>query len=128
MSEDRLVLNTKKSLYGPIEIVIDDQVYQSVKTTKSVLQKVNELDEQIQKEPDNDDLLYKVVQLLFDVGPEILGKLDKREVQDIFVFSKKKFFEIEKQRVEIITSTFGKILTPDKQESTPSLKRPGNKQ
>ena len=46
MSEDRLVLNTKKSLYDPIEIVIDNQVYQSAKTTKAVLKEINKLDEQ----------------------------------------------------------------------------------
>jgi len=131
MSEDRLVLNTKKSLYDPIEIVIDDQVYQSVKTTKATLKEVNKLDDEIQKDPDNDELLYKMIRLLFNVGPEILDKLDKREVQDIVVFSKRKFFEVEAQRVEIITSTFGKIGRPEKKEvkeKIPSQKRPGNKQ
>ena len=131
MSEDKLVLNTKKSLYEPIEIEIDGQVYQSVKTTRATLKEVNKLDDQILKEPKNDELLYKVIQLLFDVEPSILDKLDKREVQDIFVFSKKKFFEIEKQRMEIVMSTFGKIWGPDKQESTeknPSQKRPGSEQ
>jgi len=117
MNEDRLVLNTKKSLYDPIEIEIDGQVYQSVKTTKAVLGEINKIDEEIvKKAPDNTELLYKAVQLLFNVGSEILDKLDQKEVEDIYTFSKKKFFEIEKQRVEIITSTFGKITRPEKRE------------
>jgi len=131
MSEDRLVLNTKKSLYEPIEIEIDGQVYQSVKTTRATLKEVNKLDDEIQKAPDNDELLYRAIKLLFDIEPKILDKLDKREVQDIYTFSKRKFFEIEKQRVEIITSTFGKIWEPEKQKAKkkiPSQKRPGNKQ
>lgn len=130
MSKDKLELNTKKSLYEPIEIKIDDQVYHSVKTTRAILKEVNKLDDEILKDPENDELLYKVIQLLYDIESEILDKLDKREVQDIYTFSKQKFMEIEKQRVEIITSTFGKIWTPDKQktaESTPSLTRPGSK-
>ena len=131
MSEDKLVLNTKKSLYEPIEIEIDGQVYQSVKTTRATLKEINKLDDEILKDPRNDELLYKAIQLLFNIESIILDKLDKREVQDIFTFSKKKFMEIEKQRVEIVVSTFGKIWTPDKQkaaESAPSLTRPGSKQ
>lgn len=130
MSEDRLVLNTKKSLYDPIEIVIDDQVYQSAKTTKAVLEEVNKIDEEITKSPTDSKLLYKAVQLLFKVEPKILDTLDQREVEDIYVFSKKKFTEIEKQRVEIVTSTLKNIWGPGKQtkEQIPSRKRPGSKQ
>ena len=135
MSKDRLVLNTKKSLYDPIEIVIDDQVYQSVKTTKAVLEEVDKLDELIVKHPGKDEYLYKAIQLLFDVKSEILDKLDKREVEDIYTFSKKKFAEVEAQRVEIVTSTLGKIWAgkepPKKKgakEIIPSEKRSGDKQ
>ena len=129
MSEDKLVLNTKKSLYDPIEIEIDGQIYRGAKTTRATLKEISRLDDEILKNPENDDLLYTIIKLLFNVEPEVLDKLDKREVQDIYTFSKKEWLKIEKQRVEIITSTFGKILTPDKQESTaPSLKRPGSKQ
>jgi len=131
MSEDRLVLNTKKSLYDPIEIVIDNQVYQSAKTTKAVLKEINRLDEEILKFPGKDELLYNAIQLLFNVGPEILDKLDKREVEDIYTFSKRKFAEIEAERVKIITSTLGKIWGPGLKkvrEKIPSRKRPGSKQ
>ncbi len=130
MSEDRFVLNTKKSLYEPIEIEIDGQVYQSEKTTNAVLKEINKIDEEIQKEPTNDGLLYKAIQLLFNIESDILDKLDKREVEDIYTFSKRKFAEIEKQRVEIITKSLGKIWTPDKKkvkEKIPSEKRPGDK-
>lgn len=128
MSEDRLVLNTKKSLYEPIEIEIDGQVYQSVKTTRTLLVEIDKLDE---KAASNDDeALYKVVQLLFNVERKVLEKLDKREVQDIYTFSKKKFLEIEKQRVDIITKSFSKVFPGQKvvKEIPPSQKRPGSKQ
>lgn len=132
MSENRLVLNTKKSLYEPIEVEIDGQLYQSAKTTKAVLDEVNKLDEEIVKNPGESEFVYKAVQLLFNVGTEILDKLDKREVEDIYTFSKKRFSEIEAQRVEIITSSLGKIWqgkAPKKKtkEIIPSLKRPGDK-
>ena len=130
MSEDRLVLNTKKSLYDPIEIIIDDQVYQSMKTTKAVLEEIQKIDEEIIKSPTDSKLLYKAVQLLFNVEPKILDTLDQREVEDIYVFSKKKFAEIEKQRVEIVTSTLKNVWGPEKKatEKIPSRKRPGSKQ
>ena len=130
MSDDRLVLNTKKSLYDPIEVVIDDQVYQSKKATRAVIKEVNALDEQIQKAPTDDELLYKAVQLLFDVKKEILDTLDRREVEDIYTHSKRKFAEVEKQRVELIISSFGQPLGSEKKkagEIIPSRKRPGKK-
>jgi len=129
--EDRLVLNTKKSLYDPIEIVIDNQSYQSKKTTRTVLNEVNKLDDQIQKSPADATLLYKFVQLLFDVDQKILDKLEKREVEDIYVFYQKKFLEIEAQRAKLVTDTFGKALIVGKEkakEIIPSRKRSGSKQ
>lgn len=128
MSEDKLVLNTKKSLYEPIEIEIDGQVYQSAKTTRALLVEIDKLDEKAAK--NEDEPLYKIVQLLFNVEPKTLEKLDKREVQDIYTFSKKKFLEIEKQRVDIITKSFGKVFPGQKvvKEIPPSQKRPGNRQ
>lgn len=130
MSEDKLVLNTRKSLYDPIEIVIDDQTYQSVKTTVAVVDEINKLDEEIVANPEKDELLYKAIQLLFDVDAAILDKLDKREVEDIYTFSKKKFAEIEKQRVEIITKSMGEIWTrgqKKEKEEAPSQQKPGSK-
>ena len=131
MSEERLVLNTKKSLYEPIEIEIDKQVYQSVKVTTATLREIDKLDEEILKDPGSDKLLYRAVQLLFNVGPTILDKLDKREVEDIYTFSKKKFAEIEKQRADIVSKSLSSIWQPprkDAKEVIPSQKRPGSKQ
>ena len=128
MSEDRLVLNTKKSLYEPIEIEIDGQVYQSAKTTQALLAEVDKLDERVtQKE---EGALYKVIGLLFNIDAKILAKLDKREVEDIYTFSKRKFLEIERQRVDIITKSFEKVFPGQTvvKKVIPSQKRPGNKQ
>ena len=104
--EDRLILSTKKSLYDPIEIVIDGQVYQSLKTTRTVLKKIDELDELVVGKRDT-DALYKIVQLMFDVNMVILEKLDKREVENIYIFIKRKFAEIEKERLKLVTASFG---------------------
>ena len=128
MSEDRLVLNTKKSLYEPIEIEIDGQVYQSAKTTQALLAEVDKLDERIAKKEEG--ALYKVVGLLFNIDAKILAQLDKREVEDIYTFSKRKFLEIERQRVDIITKSFEKVFPGQTvvKKVIPSQKRPGNKQ
>ena len=129
MNKDRLVLNTKKCLYDPIEIVIDDQVYQSVKTTKAVLEEIHGIDEEIVKSPADSKLLYKAIQLLFNVEPKILDTLDQREVEDIYAFSKRKFAEVEKQRVEIVTNMLKKVWGPEKgaKKTIPSQRRPGSK-
>jgi len=130
MSEDKLVLNTRKSLYDPIEIVIDDQTYQSVKTTVAVVDEINKLDEKIAANPEKDELLYKAIQLLFNVDAAILDKLDKREVEDIYTYSKKKFAEIEKQRIEIITKSTKEIWArgeKKEKEEAPSQQKPGSK-
>jgi len=129
MSEDRLVISTRKSLYDPIEIEIDGEVYQSKKTTRTILAEINELDKKIS--PDNDEPLYKIVRLLFDVDQKILDKLDKREVEDIYFFVKKKFQEIERERLRLISDTFGKIWNEKGQQVKRTIpknrKRPGNK-
>ena len=89
--EDRLVLSTRKSLYAPIEITIDDRTYYSKKTTHAVLMEINKLDSAVGKE--STEALYKVVRLMFDIEQKVLEKLDKREVEDIYIFAKKKFSE-----------------------------------
>lgn len=132
MSENRLVINTKKSLYDPIEIEIDGQVYYSLKTTKSVLKEINKIDEEIGKKKENHEALYKVVQLMFDVDMKILEKLDTREVEDIYLFSKKRFVEIEKERLKLIEKSFGMNLglkeTQQAKKTVPQdQKKPGNK-
>lgn len=131
MSEERLILNTKKSLYEPIEVEIDKQVYQSIKTTKDTLKEMNKIDEEILKNPTSDELLYSAIQLLFNVSPAILDKLDKREVEDIYTFSKRRFAEIEKQRVEIISKSLANVWQPTGKKvkgTIPSRKRSGSKQ
>ena len=132
MSENRLVLNTKKSLYEPTEIEIDKQVYQSVKVTTAMLKEIDKIDDEIMKNPTSDKLLYSIVQLLFDITPAVLDKLDRREVEDIYTFSKRKFAEIEMQRAEIITKSFENTFQLGKkkketQGKIPSGKRPGGK-
>jgi len=128
MSEDRFVLDTQKSLYESFKIEIDGQVYQCIKTTRSVLAEVDKLDKQIL--PGNDDALYKVVQILFGVETKLLDKLDKREVEDIYLYAKRKFVEIEKERLNLIAKTFGNVLNEKGKQTKriiPNRKRPGSK-
>lgn len=127
--EDRLVLSTKKSLYDPIEIVIDDKTYESLKTTRAVLKKIDELDKLVDKE--NTDALYKIVQLMFDVDMSVLEKLDKREVENIYIFAKRKFVEIEKERLKLVTASFGSAWSQKEKQvrrvPPKNRKRPGKK-
>lgn len=131
MNKDELVLSTKKSLYKPIEITIDEQVYQSAKITHSVLKELNKLDKEVVKGEDSDEPTYKAIQLIFNVDRKVLEELDNREVGDIYFFLKRKFSEIDKERAKLAAETIGKIWGPTKQkakEKIPSRKRPGNKQ
>jgi|GEM_PF-2431758 len=127
--EDRLVLSTKKSLYDPIEIVIDDKVYESLKTTRNVLKKIDELDVLVDK--GDTDALYKIVQLMFNVDMSILEGLDKREVENIYIYVKRKFVEIEKERLKLITASFGNTWSKKGQQvkkvPPKNPKRPGKK-
>ena len=131
MSENRLVLNTKKSLYDPIEIEVDGQVYQSVKITRAVLIEVNKLDDDIAKDPTSTELLYRAIQILFAVDSNLLDKLDRREAEDIYTFTKRKFAAVETQRAAIIAKSFGDLVTKGRKQGSgesPSQKRLGNKQ
>ena len=95
------------------------------------MREIDKLDEEILKDPGSDKLLYRAVRLLFNVGPTILDKLDKREVEDIYTFSKKRFAEIEKQRADIVSKSLSSIWQPPRKETKeviPSRKRPGSKQ
>lgn len=135
IEEKRLILSTKKSLYDPFEIEIDGQVYQNIVITRTVLREINKLEDEIREAEDNTESIYKYVQILFNVDLKILEKLDKRDVQDIYSFAKKKFWEIEEQRAKLITETFANLsLVPEEEgkekpeKKIPSQKRPGNKQ
>lgn len=128
-NKDRLVLKTKESLYKPIEIEIDEKVYLSIKTTNAVLIELDKLDEKVVEE-DSVEPVYDVIRFLFNVDLEILRKLDRREVQDIYIFTKRKFLEIEKERAELIKRTFVNAagLEGEKvKEIIPNGKRSGSK-
>ena len=129
-NEDRFVLSTRKSLYKPIEIEIDKQVYQSVPLTRAVLKEINELDDAYEKNRDDDEPLYKVISLIFKVELKILEKIDKRAVQDTYSFFKRKFYEMEQQRAELILKSFEAVgVSPAQQvkKTAPNRKRPGSK-
>lgn len=105
--KNRLELSTKKSLYDPTEVVIDGKTYYSLKTTHAVMKELDKIDEEVGKNRENRDALYKAVQLLFGIDMEVLKELDAKEVEDIYVFSKKQILEIEKMRLELARISFG---------------------
>jgi len=128
MNEDRFVLSTQKSLYKSFEIEINEKVYQCIKATHPVLTEVNKLDAQITAE--NDEPIFKIVEFLYGVNRKILDELDKREVEDIYFFTKKKFLEIDKERLKLIANSFGNISGERGKQAKriiPNRKRPGNK-
>jgi len=122
MSEDKLVLNTRESLYDPIEIEIDNKTYQSIKMTHSVQMELNKLDEQITTK--NNEPLYKIVEFLYGVSRKILNELAVQEVEDIYFHTKKKLLEINTERLKLIANTFGKEV---KRTIPKNRKRPGSK-
>ena len=109
--KDRLKIDTKKSFYDPIEIEIDGEIYRSKKMTRAFLAELNKLDKGTSK--DNDEPLYKVVQFIFNVDIKTLETLDRREVEDIYLFTKQKLAEIDKERLRLITSTLKNTLGPE---------------
>lgn len=74
----KLVFNTTKSLYKPIEIVIDGKTYTSKKLTKSVLDKVFSFDEKVRNGDTNAP--YEQASFTFDIPLNVLYKLDATEV------------------------------------------------
>ena len=130
--KNRLELSTKKSLYDPTEVVIDGKTYYSLKTTHAVLKELDKIDEEVGKNRENRDALYRAVQLLFGIEMAVLDCLDAKEVEDIYVFSKKQVLEIEKARLELARTSFGADFeierTKVKRVPPKNRKRSGKKQ
>jgi len=77
----KLVLNTTKSLYKPIEIEIDDKAYSCRKLTKDVIDKIFKFS---QKAQDGDvNAPYEQAHFAFNIPLKILYELHIKEVGDI---------------------------------------------
>jgi len=136
VSENKLKLSTKESLYSPIEIDIDGTTYKSIKLTSEARIKLGEIDskvEVISSRKSGVDALYELVHFVFNVEKEILDKLEQREVEDIYFYFNRRFAEIEKERIGLIQKMVqdawkvGGKKGP-KPETSKNRKRPGDKE
>lgn len=130
---NKLKLSTRKSLYDPIEIEVDEKIYQSIKLTHDIALEIADIVNQISLLSSNKkavEAVYKFVEIVFNVPREILNKLEKREVEDIYIYTNTRLAEIEKERVSIVNNSIKKAF-PQKKEAKETIpknrKRPGDK-
>lgn len=93
MKDETLKLSTKKSLFDPVKIEIDDKTYESNPLSKQLMDDV--LSDKLQKEATEGKLeaLYKQVRLLYDIESGVLEKLDVRDVGRIIRYTMEKITE-----------------------------------
>lgn len=131
---ERLVLKTKKSLYGPIVIEVDETLYESVKLTRVVLDEMTKIEKERTVEDDKKDsnnlINYRLVNFIFKVPMKTLDLLDKREVEDIVLFMQKKLQTTETERLKAAAEAFKQSLGDKVQAKRlipKNLQRPGGK-
>jgi len=107
--EKKLVLSTRESLYDPIEVEIDGKTYQSIKITRDVSLKLDEIEKRIREKDTQATCEY--VQAVFGIEDEVLGKLDYREIEDIYLYVLNQITQTERKRIARVQSDFG--LTKD---------------
>ena len=76
----RLVINTEESLYRPVEVEIDGQVYQVARITRPVQRKLLELDDQLRA--GNLDAAYTRLELLIG-KQDFIEKIDVQQASKI---------------------------------------------
>jgi len=131
----RLKLSTKESLYDPIEIEVDEQLYRSRKLTHDIRKKIGELNKKVSVVTGSEEsieALYRLVEFIFKIKREVLEKLEQSEVEEIYFHFNKRFVEVEKERMEIIKKTFEKAAQikggkEPKEKIPKNRKRPGDK-
>ena len=90
----KLVINTEKSLYKPIEVEIDGKVYKVRKLTRDVLQKVEGFDKNVSS--GNLDAAYGRLEFLLEAKAKTFNGLIVQEVGEITEFITKAAFSPEK--------------------------------
>ena len=90
----KLVINTEKSLYKPIEVEIDGKVYKVRKLTRDVLQKVEGFDKDVSS--GNLDAAYGRLEFLLEAKVKTFNGLIVQEVGEITEFITKAAFSPEK--------------------------------
>lgn len=90
----RLVINTEESLYKPVDIEIDGQVYTVARVTRPIQRRILELDEEWKK--GNLDAAYQRLELLIGSQP-FMEKLDVQQVNTITEYIVRKVYAPSKE-------------------------------
>jgi len=91
----KLVIDTKKSLFKPIEIEIDGVSYLVTRLNKAVFDKIKGFEDEALK--GSLDALFEQLQILVPkLNGNLLAKLDVREVQRIVNFITDQIFKSDK--------------------------------
>ena len=119
--------STRKSLYPPVEIQIDETVYRSHKLTHEAIAMYAEIEERI-KNPDlSIDATYEWVSSMFGVEMKVLKKLEVREVEDIYLYVSKELRDTEKKRMKKQIDSFESDLKQLKKVEDVTKKIPNSK-
>lgn len=90
----RLVINTEESLYKPVDIEIDGQVYTVARITRPIQRQIMKLDEQWKS--GDLDAAYKRLELL--IGPQpFMEKIDVQQVNAITEYIVRKVYAPSKE-------------------------------
>ena len=93
----KLTIDTKKSLFDPIEIEIDGKVYTVKRVDRTMLKEIETLDQETAEGKLN--AAYKRLELFLgtDIDDEVIGKLDLLELVKITNFILTNIFESGEQ-------------------------------
>jgi len=90
----RLVINTEESLYKPVDVEIDGNVYPVARITRPIQRQIMEFDEQWKK--GDLDAAYRRLELL--IGPQpFMEKLDVQQVNAITEYIVRKVYAPTKE-------------------------------
>ena len=93
MDDDILKLSTKTSVYDPIEIEIDGNVYRVKSLSNAVFKKMNDFEPRARR--GNMDALYSQVKILLDAPEKLIDNLDVRDVRKIINHIIKKIYQVK---------------------------------
>lgn len=99
MDNNRLKLSTTKSLiFKPIEIEIDEKIYQIENLNTKKLLTWDKGQKDFEKNGDIESLTKQLKSLIPDIPDEIVGQLDVRDIREVFIYIVEKSYD--SQRIE----------------------------
>lgn len=92
------VIDTKKSLYKPIAVMVDGKEYKCRKLTRPIFLEITRFEKKALK--GDIDSLFKQLNLLFpDIPKETIDVLDIREIQDLLTYVVSLIYNPDKDEV-----------------------------